>query len=105
MKMTFSDVELIKEALKHECPCDDCFNKYECNTCCDDKHEWISKYIYPLDDNHLTYLWRMLVDLKKMYSDFDRLTDAIAVEIEETDLVRVAQFLYTVGVRNYDESL
>ena len=105
MKMTEKNVELIKEALQHECPCNDCYKKYECNTCCNAKSEWASKYIYPLDNNHLTYLWSMLVELQKMYSDFDRLIDSIAVEIEETELIRVSQFLYTVKVRDLDESL
>lgn len=135
MKMTEKNVELIKEALKHKCPCDD-------------KREWTSKNISPLDANNLRNLWNMLVDLKKrysdfdrlldsiaveieeiakytsaldantlknlwimlvdlrkMYSDFDRLIDSIAVEIEETDLIRISQFLYTVGVRDWYKGL
>lgn len=83
MKMTEKNVELIKEALKHEYPCDNCINKHDCNTFCDIKNEWLSKYISPLGTNNLIYLWTMLVDLKKMYSDFDHLLDSIAVEIEE----------------------
>ena len=84
MKMTEKNVELIKEALKHECPCDCCIKKHNCDICCDAKREWTSNYVHPLDANNLTYLWTMLVDLKKRYSDFDRLLDSIAVEIEKT---------------------
>lgn len=95
MKMTEKNVELIKEALKHECPCDDCINKHDCNTFCDIKNEWLSKYISPLGTNNLIYLWSMLVDLKKRYSDFDSLLDSVAVEIEE-----IAKYISLPDVNN-----